>query len=97
MGQVITDMRIFWFGIPPSFMLAGVLVAGAPGGGQAAKVRQPAVAGSFYPADPKELAAMIDGFLARAAPAPLDNVVAVVAPHAGYIYSGRWQPTRTRC
>ena len=31
---------------------------------------------------------MIDGFLAKAAPPPLENVVALVAPHAGYIYSG---------
>jgi hypothetical protein len=31
---------------------------------------------------------MIDGYLAKAAPPPLDNVVALVAPHAGYIYSG---------
>ncbi len=31
---------------------------------------------------------MIDGFLAKAAPPPLENVVALVAPHAGYPYSG---------
>ena len=31
---------------------------------------------------------MIDGFLAKAAPPPLENVVALVAPHAGYVYSG---------
>lgn len=58
------------------------------GGGQAPKIRQPAVAGSFYPADPKELAGTIDGFLAKAAPPPLENIVALVAPHAGYVYSG---------
>jgi AmmeMemoRadiSam system protein B len=49
--------------------------------------RQPAVAGMFYPADPAQLGAMIDGMLASAttrAPAPK----AVIAPHAGYIYSG---------
>ena len=60
----------------------------ASGGGQASKVRQPAVAGTFYPADPQELGKMIDGFLAKAAPPRPDNVVALVAPHAGYIYSG---------
>jgi len=69
-------------------VLVEILRAGAPGGQTALKVRQPAVAGTFYPADPKELAAMIDGFLSKAAPPPLDNVVAVVAPHAGYVYSG---------
>ena len=53
------------------------------------KTRQAAVAGSFYPADPKALAAMIDDMLAHAAPPPINNpILAVVAPHAGYQYSG---------
>jgi hypothetical protein len=66
-----------------------LLVEGtSKGGGQTPKSRQTAVAGTFYPADPAELGKMIDGYLAKAAPPPLDNVVALVAPHAGYIYSG---------
>jgi len=53
------------------------------------KVRQAGVAGSFYPADPKELAAMIDEMLAQATPPPIqDPILAAVAPHAGYPYSG---------
>jgi hypothetical protein len=56
---------------------------------ESAKVRPAAVAGSFYPADPTELAKMVDGFLAKATPAPLTDVVAVVAPHAGYEYAGQ--------
>ena len=53
------------------------------------KVRQAGVAGSFYPADPRELSAMIDDLMAHASP-PLikDPILAVVAPHAGYQYSG---------
>jgi MEMO1 family protein len=52
-------------------------------------VRQAAVAGGFYPADPKALTAMIDDMLARASPPPInDPVLAVVAPHAGYQFSG---------
>ena len=58
------------------------------GAGTASKVRPPAVAGSFYPADPKGLARIVDGFLDRAAPAVSGDVVGLVAPHAGYIYSG---------
>jgi hypothetical protein len=54
-----------------------------------AKVRPAAVAGSFYPADPTELAKMVDGFLAKATPPPLTGVVALVAPHAGYEYAGQ--------
>jgi hypothetical protein len=53
------------------------------------KVRQPAVAGSFYPADPDQLTKMVDGFLAKAVvPANPGRVVALVASHAGYEYSG---------
>jgi len=53
------------------------------------KVRQAAVAGAFYPADPKELSQMIDDMLAKAAPVAVDGqILAAVAPHAGYPYSG---------
>lgn len=53
------------------------------------KVRQPAVAGGFYPADPKRLAHMIDGLLAGASEPKIDGtILAAVAPHAGYLYSG---------
>jgi AmmeMemoRadiSam system protein B/AmmeMemoRadiSam system protein A len=53
------------------------------------KVRQAGVAGSFYPADPKELSEMIDDMLAHASPPIIkDPILAVVAPHAGYQYSG---------
>src|SRR4029079_15529191 len=49
---------------------------------------QPAsVAGTFYPADPVELAAEVDNSLARAAPLSLAPK-AIIAPHAGHIYSG---------
>ncbi len=52
-------------------------------------VRQAAVAGGFYPADPKTLSAMIDDMLAHASPPPInDPILAVVAPHAGYQFSG---------
>jgi hypothetical protein len=51
------------------------------------KVRPAAVAGGFYPADPKELSQMIDDMLAKATPPPVDGeILAAVAPHAGYPY-----------
>ncbi len=53
-------------------------------------VRQPAVAGQFYPAQPEELRRMIDEDLAQAVDPPLaGNLIAIVAPHAGYIYSAK--------
>ena len=50
-------------------------------------VRNPAVAGLFYPADPRELRAMIADFLA-AADTSVSVPKAIIAPHAGYVYSG---------
>lgn len=53
------------------------------------KVRPAAVAGSFYPADPAALSAMIEELLAKAQEPPIpDPILAAVAPHAGYPYSG---------
>jgi len=51
------------------------------------RIRPPAVAGSFYPDDPTALAAAVDAFLG---PAPTGEAPpkAIIAPHAGYIYSG---------
>ena len=51
-------------------------------------VRKPAVAGSFYPADPGQLAKMVEGLLAAVPDPPARAPKAVVAPHAGYVYSG---------
>ena len=51
-------------------------------------VRPPAVAGAFYPADPSELQRMVDEFLSHANVPAVKDVVALVSPHAGYIYSG---------
>lgn len=52
-------------------------------------VRPPAVAGSFYPGSPRALAAAVDRYLeAAVARAPAVAPLAVIAPHAGYIYSG---------
>lgn len=49
-------------------------------------IREPAVAGMFYPADSGELRRMIEGFLAAAEPGA--HPKAIIAPHAGTIYSG---------
>ncbi len=50
-------------------------------------VRPPAVAGMFYPADPRQLAREVQGYLAEAHPQSLIPK-ALIAPHAGYVYSG---------
>ncbi len=50
-------------------------------------VREPAVAGSFYPDDPEELATMVDSFL-EAVQDTDGEPIALIVPHAGYVYSG---------
>jgi hypothetical protein len=54
---------------------------------RARAVRPPAVAGLFYPDDPVELAATIDRLLPEA-PVAEPPPKALIAPHAGYVYSG---------
>ena len=51
------------------------------------QLRQPAVAGMFYPADPRQLREEIDDFLQHAEPDKIPPK-AIIAPHAGYVYSG---------
>ena len=56
-------------------------------------IRPPAVAGTFYPSDARELARQIDGFTNAATPAPAAASAKIAArgcvvPHAGYMYSG---------
>ena len=59
-------------------------------------LRRPAVAGLFYPDDPEQLSSQIRGLLDAAMPAaaphagaePMARPKALIAPHAGYVYSG---------
>ena len=64
-------------------------------------IRQPAVAGRFYPADPRELEKSVRACLAAGKPAadssaansPMPQetdarIIACLVPHAGYVYSG---------
>ncbi len=52
-----------------------------------ASTRRPAVAGMFYPADPKELRSAVEGYIDDAGESGTRPKV-LVAPHAGYSYSG---------
>ena len=56
---------------------------------QHATIRPAAVAGQFYPDEPRDLKRAVDGYIAAAGiePAP-ERVTTIVSPHAGYMYSG---------
>jgi len=53
-------------------------------------IKQPNVAGAFYPDNPRELSEMIDSFLDAANPeAVKGDIFALISPHAGYAFSGK--------
>jgi len=73
---------VFFFSI---FILTSCaeVVTGVP------SVRKPAVAGSFYPADKKELSLTLEKYLDMVSSEDKENeeIWGIIAPHAGYTYS----------
>ena len=55
----------------------------------AKNVLRSSLAGTWYSADAKELGDQIDEFFEKASSTPINNVTALILPHAGYQYSGR--------
>jgi MEMO1 family protein len=51
--------------------------------------RHPAVAGQFYPSHPDKLKQQLEELFATAVPKQHPHVLAIISPHAGYIYSGK--------
>jgi len=75
------------FGVSTKTVAAIVLAAltGIAGAKNAA-IRQPAVAGQFYPSNPDHLRTFLEQVVE---PAPdLLPAFGLVSPHAGYVYSG---------
>ena len=58
-------------------------------GGWAQEDRQPVVAGQFYPAGPEKLSSELAGLFERSADRQLEDVIAIISPHAGYVFSGQ--------
>ncbi len=53
-------------------------------------IREPAVAGAFYPSNPDVLFDDVRGYLKKAEKEAIDgNIIALISPHAGYPYSGQ--------
>lgn len=59
-------------------------------------VRQPAVAGMFYPGESSELKSAVLGYLQHADVAT-ESPKAMIVPHAGYVYSGPVAASAYRC
>lgn len=52
-------------------------------------VRQPAVAGRFYPDSAPELRLAVEKYMQDALPPAAKDPVAIIVPHAGYVFSGQ--------
>jgi len=75
---------------PGCLLLVGVFVASSCRGADQS-VRAPVAAGAFYPSNQAELRDMVDRYLAQGAKkaeAVKAKPLALIAPHAGYRYSG---------
>ncbi len=52
------------------------------------KIRESVIAGTWYPANKKTLLNMLEGFLDKVESEAIEDVRALICPHAGYAYSG---------
>jgi len=86
-GGVVLLVALF---LPAACKGDGKMAGKKPQAQGAGLVREPAMAGSWYPGTEKELRAMVEGFLAKV-PEPTDKTapVALIVPHAGLIFSGQ--------
>ncbi|MBM4315119.1 MAG: AmmeMemoRadiSam system protein B, partial [Deltaproteobacteria bacterium] len=81
-------MRFLQLGLPLAAASLGLTVARETWE-QGGEVRPPAVAGKFYPGAADILKSAIEKFMQNAAQAQAIAPLAIVVPHAGYIYSGQ--------
>src|SRR2546428_5005647 len=73
----------------PHMWVAGEVEATVEKASQRAKIRPPAAAGLFYAGDPHGLQATVSEWLGEVVPSANVLPKALIAPHAGYVYSGR--------
>ncbi len=71
-------------------MVAGILWAERREEMVKGPIRESVIAGSWYPGDPDVLRSQILDFLSRAKPPQIEGeLIALISPHAGYMYSGQ--------
>jgi AmmeMemoRadiSam system protein B/AmmeMemoRadiSam system protein A len=66
-----------------------ILASSAGSGTKPSDTRPPSVAGQFYPADPLKLKLAIQQYLQDSVAIPMEKPLALIVPHAGYVYSGQ--------
>jgi hypothetical protein len=89
-GSLAGFRRLFSFLVV--FFLVAAVSPRASTAGQAAsaEIHDPAVAGMWYPGSPSDLRKLVEDYLGRASSADVKGrILAVVSPHAGFMYSGQ--------
>lgn len=88
-GRVELAMKVFFLLV--AILSVGLFIVVPPGfaGGVSDGARPPAVAGQFYPDTPEALKAAVQAFLRDAVPRAAKKPIALVVPHAGYVFSGQ--------
>jgi AmmeMemoRadiSam system protein B/AmmeMemoRadiSam system protein A len=81
-------MSFIPLGVPFAVVSLGLTVARETGK-EGGEIRPPVVAGKFYPESAAVLKSAIEKFMQNAVPAQAQAPLAIVVPHAGYIYSGQ--------
>lgn len=81
-------MNFTRIGMPFTLLGAGIALPGRAntGGG---RIRPAVVAGKFYPESASVLKLSVEQFMQDALPPQADHPLAIVVPHAGYIFSGQ--------
>ena len=74
-----------WLLMPLLFFPAGCQAADRADG----PLREPAVAGRFYPESAPALRLAVEKYMAEAIPPVAKDPVAIIVPHAGYVFSGQ--------
>lgn len=78
---------IIWMGIHPSYGREVSQMKKIP---ENAIVQQAHGAGRWFPGSERELETMVEGFIENATPPPVNGrILGAIAPHAGYVYSGK--------
>jgi MEMO1 family protein len=76
--------------LPVLFVLTSPSEPSLAAGEGTKSVREPVLAGTWYPRSSEELSGQIATFLSKTDSEPLQGeVIGLVAPHAGYMYSGQ--------
>jgi hypothetical protein len=91
-GGILTRLFRFFLFISLLLMSSVALAQISKGGKEMGmkEIREPALAGSWYPGDPETLSRDVKRYLENAKKEKVEGeIVALVSPHAGYMYSGQ--------